>query len=101
MPGLRYTVAEIQFNPINIGNLASGGAIGTAAATVNIGNWFNCAQTTASQTLSLPNPTDTTSGKFVYVMNTGSQSFTMHGATVGAGTLTHFGWSGSAWVKVT
>lgn len=45
------------FTTLAVANLASGGAIGTAAATVDIYTTFNVTQTTAGQTLSLPSPT--------------------------------------------
>lgn len=89
--------------PGNVGNKAGGGAIGTAAATVDVASSFACNQTTAAQTLTLPAPTDTTPGRIVSVMNVGTTSFTMLGLTVTvaatpqtAGLLAQ--WNGTAWV---
>src|SRR6056297_891068 len=48
------------FSATAIGDIAAGGDIGTAAATVDVATTFNVTQTTASQTLTLPSPTDTT-----------------------------------------
>ncbi len=45
---------------MTIANLATGGAIGTAATTVDVKTTFNINQTTANQTLALPTPTNTT-----------------------------------------
>ena len=50
-------------------NFTVSGAIGTAAATVDGKTTFNINQTTANITLSIPNPTDTTIGRIVYVNN--------------------------------
>ena len=88
--GLIYTT-------VAIGNLASGGAIGTAAATVDLGSAFAVAQTTASQTLTLPSPTNTKAGRVAYLTNTGSAAFTAYGSTVGAGSSVAMVWNGSAW----
>jgi hypothetical protein len=68
----------------------SGGAIGTAAATVDVATTFNVTQTTASQTLTLPTPTDTTAGRLVFVNNVGSTSFVMYGSTIAAGASNSF-----------
>lgn len=48
------------FSALVVANLAAGGAIGTALATVDIKTNFNINQTTANQTLTLPAPTNTT-----------------------------------------
>ncbi|MCW2957003.1 MAG: hypothetical protein JWO69_1872, partial [Thermoleophilia bacterium] len=80
-----------------ITNLAAGGAIGSAATTVDVDTTFTVTQTTAGQTLSLPSPTTTTAGRIVYVINTGTASFIMHGVTVAAGASQQYVWTGSAW----
>ncbi len=81
-----------------ISDVAAGGNIGTAAATVDVKTTFNVNQTTAGQTLTLPNPTDTTSGRIVYINNVGSVSFTMYGSVIASGQSNAFIWNGSAWV---
>ena len=58
-----------------IANIAAGGAIGTAAATVDVFTTFNVNQTTADQTITLPTPTVTTAGKLAYVNNIGTVEF--------------------------
>ena len=82
----------------SLGDFPTGGAIGTAAATVDVATTFNIAQTTTSQTLSLPTPTDTTAGRTVYVVNTGTASFNMHSVTILNGYGQVFIWNGSNWV---
>lgn len=86
-----------QANGLVISNKASGGAIGTAAATVDVASLFNVNQTTASQTLTVPNLTNTTNGKTIHINNVGSVPFTMLGKTVETGTGIILRWTGSAW----
>ena len=88
--GLIYTT-------VAIGNLASGGAIGTAAATVDMGTAFAITQTTAGQTITLPSPTNVKAGRIAYLINTGSASFTAYGSTVAAGASVVAVWNGNAW----
>lgn len=84
--------------PSQIANIAAGGNIGTAATTVDYGSSFHINQTTAGQTLTLPNPTTSEVGQVVVVLNVGTASFTMHGVTVEATTGASFQWSGTAWI---
>lgn len=91
-----------QFGPIYaitlaLGNFAGGGSIGTAPNTVDVYPSINIAQTTAAQTLTLPSPTLTTAGTYVFINNTGSASFTMLGATVAATQSLIAMWNGAAW----
>jgi len=72
--------------------------VGTAAATVDSHTTLNIPETHASLTLTLPNPTSATAGRVLYVLNTGSADFTMHGVTVFAGKSQLYIWNGSAWV---
>jgi hypothetical protein len=82
----------------SLGDFPAGGAIGTAASTVDVDTSFAIAQTTAGQTLSLPNPTSPTAGRLVFVLNTGSTSFTMHSVTIPAGYGQIYIWNGSSWI---
>ncbi|HEX5798015.1 MAG TPA: hypothetical protein VFX79_01550 [Candidatus Saccharimonadales bacterium] len=82
----------------SLSDFPTGGAIGTADATVDVATTFTIAQTTASQTLSLPDPTDPTAGRTVYVVNTGTTSFNMHSVTILNGYGQVFIWNGTAWV---
>ena len=85
------------YTTVSIGNLASGGAIGTAAATVDMGTMFNVGQTTANQTIILPSPTNVKAGRIVYLCNNGSTAFTAYGAAVSGGTCQMAVWTGSVW----
>ena len=85
---------------IDITNKATGGAIGAAAATVDIATNFNVNQTTALQALTIPSPTNTTTtkGKIVTVNNLGTANFSISGITVPAGSYgSAFVWNGTAW----
>ncbi len=82
-----------------VSDLPTGGDIGTAAATVDVATTFDVSQTTAAQTLTLPDPTDTTSGRVVYINNIGSEAFTVYGDSIGAGESASFIWNGSDWVQ--
>ena len=85
---------------MTITNLAAGGPIGTAAATVDVKTTFNINQTTASQTISLPSPTDTTAGRIVYMNNVGTVGFTMLSQRVEAGQSRSAIWNGTVWVWI-
>ncbi len=85
------------FSATSISDRATGGNIGTAAATVDIATTFDVNQTTAGQTLTLPTPTNTASGRVVYVNNVGSENFTMYGETIETGSSSTFIWNGSSW----
>ena len=69
-----------------LGNLASGGSIGTAAATVDQYQGCSIAQSTGGQAITIPAPTGNTPKSF-YVVNTGSVSFTLLGQTVPVGSM--------------
>jgi hypothetical protein len=80
-----------------VANLAAGGPIGTAAATVDIYTTFNLTQTTANQTVTIPSPTDTTAGRIAYINNTGTVGFTTLGVRIESGKSAQFIWNGTAW----
>ncbi len=91
----------LQNSEVSFGNFAAGGALGTAAATVDNANTFFVAQTTAGQTLSLPNPTNINVVRVVYVVNTGNQSFTIFGAALAAGnTAAAVWWPGGSYNRI-
>ena len=79
------------------------GTIGTAATTVDIYTNFTIAQTTAGQTLTIPSPTSTTTGRLIYITNIGSAGYTMAGAVVSPGVTMQFVWNSttSSWSLVT
>jgi len=84
----------------NIGNLSTGGNIGTATATVDAYTTFNVNQTTTGQTLTLPSPTNTTAGRIAYINNVGSVEFTMSNEKVQVGKGRQYIWNGTAWSQV-
>lgn len=86
---------------VAVSNLASGGALGTAAATVDIATLATLNQTTAAQAITLPSPTlgAASVSQVFKVKNIGSQSFTFYGQTVAAGGgIGEAWWTGSAWI---
>lgn len=87
----------LHLPPINVANLATGGAIGTAAATVDVCAAYRVAQTTVGQTLTLPNPTVVDNGRTTVVYNSGTASFLMHGNTVAPLNEALFTWQDNAW----
>jgi len=83
-------------------NFATGGSIGTAATTVDIYTSISIAQTTGGQTITIPNPTaSTTYGKLLYISNIGSQPFGLLTATLNPGSTATLVWAnangGAAW----
>ncbi len=91
--------------PDTLSNFTSSGSIGTAASTVDIYTTFVIPQTTSSITLSLPSPTNTTSGRSIYIINTGTASFNISSpaVTLNAGAAASLVWeyngSSGAWVS--
>lgn len=89
-------------NVITVTNKATGGSIGTAATTVDVATVIVVNQTTASQTLTLPSPTDTTAGAVIIVVSGSSAGFTINGTVLTANNSTQakatFVWTGAAWV---
>ena len=87
-------------NTVAVTNKASGGTIGTAAATVDVARIITLNQTTAGQTVTIPDPTATTVVRDLYFINIGSQSVTVLGAALAAGIPRHAVWTGTAWKTV-
>ena len=78
-------------------NFASSGSIGTAATTVDVYSRININQTTPSITLSIPNPTNTsTKVTEVWVGNIGTVSFSLaHCGVIDTATCVILKWTGS------
>ena len=87
---------------LGISDLATGGNIGTAAATVDVYTNFTISQTTAGQTLTIPAPTSTTTGRLIYITNVGSAGYTIGGSIASPGTTMAFVWNDTtnAWTLV-
>jgi hypothetical protein len=77
----------------------TGGSIGSAATTVDVASIFNINQTTAGQTITVPNPTNTGLGKNLRIRNIGSTPFTLTpGGTVNPSTYgVELDWTGSTY----
>jgi hypothetical protein len=60
-------------------------------------NHIQIAQASTSLTLSIPSPANTSLSRIVYIDNTGTANFDMHGVTVGAGESNAFKWNGTTW----
>lgn len=91
--------------PVAVTNVAGGGTIGANTITVDVASVIEVNQTTAGQTLTVPNPTITTQARLLYIINIGSVDFTLLASTVkaiGAGSksMTCLIWSPGAtrWV---
>lgn len=84
--------------PVAITNKATGGNIGTAAATVDIASIFLVNQTTANQTLTIPSPTDTTQSIDAIIVNVGSAAFIVGNSSIApSGGSKRVLWDGVAW----
>jgi Collagen triple helix repeat (20 copies)/Chaperone of endosialidase len=93
-----------SYSNVDVSNLATGGSIGSAATTVDVGTNFNINQTTAGQALTIPSPTNTTAtkGKVITITNIGTVDFTIGINTIKTGgKSTAFVWSGTSWNYVT
>ena len=89
-------------NTLALVDFSSGGSIGTAATTVDIYTSISVAQTTASQTLTIPSPTAGSSyGRMLYLSNIGTASFTLLGTPLKPGATATLVWSntngGASW----
>lgn len=80
-----------------ITNKTTGGTIGSAATTVDIASALNVNQTTASQTLTVPNPTDVTGNYRIPLNSIGSTSFTVLSTVIAPGAGILLNWTGSTW----
>lgn len=104
LPGGRNTFEKTYTS------FGSGGPLDNANTSVDVYSHFIIPQTNASQTITLPAPTNTTAGHVVFVSNTGSTAFNMKGPnstinpslTVPIATVTPhktfaFYWDGDIW----
>jgi hypothetical protein len=96
---LNSTLALGDFNYTGSGNT---GSIGSAASTVDIYTSISIGQTTASQTLTIPSPTaSTTYGRTLYLANIGTTSFIVGGIRIPSGSTATLVWSntngGASW----
>jgi hypothetical protein len=93
------TIASfLKLQRIALVNFAANGALGTAAATVDLASSFTINQTTAGIALTLPAPTDATDMRVLYVQNIGTAAVTVGGTSIPASKYMEFTWTGTAWV---
>ncbi len=91
-----------QGAPQAVANLAAGGNIDTAPNSVDINSSFILTQMTSLQTVTLPDPTDTTPARLVILESSASSAvaFTFYGSTISPGDAISVQWNGSTWVLV-
>ena len=80
---------------IALGNQASNGTI--PVTNVDLYSFINLAQSTANVTLTLPAPSNTQSGRYMRVNNTGTNLVTVNNSNIPVGTFADFIWNGTAW----
>ncbi len=96
--GLNNTGSSLA--PLTIGNLASGGVIGTAENTVDINNVFLINQTTTGQTITFPNPTNATLSQVITIKANSTALLIAYGCTIYAGGSKSFLWNGLNWSPI-
>jgi hypothetical protein len=99
--GVDYAGGFVPGDIVAIANLAAGGSLGTAPATVDIAAMLTVNQTTAGQAMTLANPTQTAGAHQVVILNVGTASFTLLGTVVLPAQSILVFWSGTAWSVVT
>ena len=88
------------FTSLSLGPFAADGAIGTAAATVDVATTFDVTVTTSGIDLTLPTPTSAVSGRVVYINNVdATNSITIEGNPIAAGESASYIWNGTGWVQ--
>jgi len=85
---------------VAIANKPAGGSVGAASATVDMVLSLMVNQTTAAQTLTLPNPSNAGTVRPLFIANVGTTSFTVLGVVIATASATEFLWTGSAWIHV-
>ena len=90
-------IKDTTFNTLAVANLAAGGNIGTAAATVDQYSSFNLSQSTTGQTITLPNPTVASAGRVAYVNNIGTVSVKFFNQVLAPQSSMMAIWSGTQW----
>lgn len=90
-------IDKLNLTPYNSPDLPAGGSIGSAATTVDARSLFTINQTTAGQTLSVPNPTDPSKTAPYFFTNSGTQSFTIFGIPLAPGESIFALWDGDSY----
>jgi hypothetical protein len=105
VPNVAVAQSSTAPKVVTVTDRPTGGAIGTAAATVNVASQFRVNQTTAGQTITVPNPT-VALGLYrrIVVVNIGTVPFQFNGSPLAPGSSSELTWSGAsgaAWVGPT
>jgi hypothetical protein len=87
---------DASFGSFAVSNLGANGNI-TTAANIDAYTVFNLNQTTENIVPTIPNPTNTTAGKIIYINNVGTVSFQIASSHISPDTGRGFIWTGSAW----
>lgn len=79
--------------------LAANGPVGAAATTVDVVSHIGVTASAANLTFTIPNPTDTRSGRDLIVTNTGANAFTVLGMRIDSNRFGQFIWDATelAW----
>lgn len=94
-----HNAGSTLYGTLALTNFAANGAIGTAAATVDIYTSINIQQTTVGITLTIPVPTNTTAGRILQVSNTGTSPVTVIATLIGTSQTAEFVYNGTAWTN--
>ena len=86
---------------VSLGNFGGDSAIGAAGATVDQTSTILISQTSTFRSLTLPSPSNTTAGRMVRIVNTGSAKFQVQGALIAPGLAQSFLWTSNAWLPDT
>ena len=96
------TISDIfKLQRLNLPNFATGGPLGTAAATVDTAAAFSIDQTTAGVTVTLPRPTVDFDANFLGIQNIGTASITIDQTKVKAGEYMLFSFAFDKWLPIT
>ena len=88
---------NLRLVPIVLANFAANGAIGTAAATVDVASVFVVLQTTSNVTLTIPAPTSGAIGVVTFVINTGTATLTVENCGIPPNKTAKFIFGGASW----
>lgn len=89
--------SALILRPVTIADLAANGAVGTAAATVDVASTLVLSQATANIALTLPNPTNAQAGRMLFVTHNGTAATTVASRTISPGETLSFIWDGNTW----
>lgn len=86
--------------PVALGKFTANGAIGTAAATVDIASTISINQTTGNISLTIPNPTNTQQGRVLNIANIGTAQIKVGGQYITPKTGQSYVFTGGQWIPL-